>query len=109
MAIDEEWLFDEYLPRRLGETRPGPGGPLKGLANENLHNLKDYSYFTEARAAEKCVDLGAVTTFKSEMRQVHLWLQFSLPLGLFLLGGCDLPKKARYLATNLLSLLAHNG
>ncbi|MBK8160989.1 MAG: DUF1007 family protein [Rhodospirillaceae bacterium] len=83
-AIDEEWLFDEYYTLFVLDDWQKQGkdleAQLKELANENLHNLKDYNYFTEVRAAEKRLDLGTVTSFKTEMRQGRLWLQFILPL-----------------------------
>jgi ABC-type uncharacterized transport system substrate-binding protein len=91
VAIEQQWLFDEFYTlfsldtlKPTGDTDPR----LTELARVNLGNLRDYDYFLEVRAGEGRVPLATVTEFDTALRKGRLWLRFVVPLD----RGVD-PKK----------------
>lgn len=84
VAIDQEWLFDDfytvYITEQLPKSRRAEKAALLEIAKENLVNLKEYSYFTDVRVDGKRVDHGTVTEFDSELREGRLWMRLVMPL-----------------------------
>ena len=84
IAIEQEWLFDQFYTVFVTEELSGAAGTraeaLKALARSNLQNLRSYDYFTEVHAGGTKVPLGTVSEFESEMRQGRLWMRFVVPL-----------------------------
>jgi ABC-type uncharacterized transport system substrate-binding protein len=84
VAIDQEWLFDEFytlfvldgLEEQKGDKDKG----LLELARVNLENLRPYGYFTDVRANDTKIELGSVTDFETGLRDDRLWLRFKIPL-----------------------------
>lgn len=80
------WLFDDfYSAFTLEETaRNKDGGydqkSLDALAEQNLKNLSEYSYFTFIRADEKAVSMQPVTDYKTYVSKNRLWMEFSVML-----------------------------
>jgi ABC-type uncharacterized transport system substrate-binding protein len=84
VAIEEEWLFDEfytvYVTEGLDQSPGAIAKALTELARANLQNLKPYGYFTQVRADGTKVTVGTVTEFDSSLRDGRLWLRFVVPL-----------------------------
>ena len=79
-------LFDDfYSAFTLSETpRNDDGGysqeALNNLAERNLQNLSEYSYFTFIRADEKQQSYKPVTEYKTSVEGHRLWMEFSVYL-----------------------------
>ncbi|MDA0785842.1 MAG: DUF1007 family protein, partial [Proteobacteria bacterium] len=84
IAIEQEWLFDQFYTVFVTEELSGAAGTraeaLKALARSNLQNLRSYDYFTEVRSGGAKVALGTVSEFESELREGRLWMRFVVPL-----------------------------
>jgi ABC-type uncharacterized transport system substrate-binding protein len=84
IAIEQEWLFDQFYTVLVTEELSGAAGTraeaLKALARSNLQNLRSYDYFTEVHAGGTKVPLGTVSEFESELRKGRLWMRFVVPL-----------------------------
>ncbi len=80
------WLFDDfYSAYTLEETaRNKDGGfdqnALNDLAERNLKNLEEYSYFTFIRADQKQQSYKTVTDYKTFVDGNRLWMEFSVML-----------------------------
>ena len=84
-GINVEWQFDEYYSitaiegldtNKNGTYEPGELAPL---AKENIESLKEYRYFTQAKANDKPIEYNDVTEFGSFVKGDHLTLYFSIP------------------------------
>ena len=84
VAIEQEWLFDEFYSMfvmdGLVEGENAEVGSLMELARRNLENLREYDYFTTVRAGGEKVALETVEDYESEMRGARLWMRFVVPL-----------------------------
>lgn len=85
-AIRERWLFDIYytalsLPD-FDENKNGAldHNELLALANGNLSNLKDYSYFTYMETDGKAVEFADVSDVESRIIDGRIEMQFTLKL-----------------------------
>ncbi|MDV7340494.1 DUF1007 family protein [Terasakiella sp. A23] len=80
------WLFDDfYSAYTLEETARNEDGTfdqkdLDALAERNLTNLEEYSYFTYIRADEKQQTYKKVTDYKTFVDGHRLWMEFSVML-----------------------------
>ncbi|MGD9536724.1 MAG: DUF1007 family protein [Alphaproteobacteria bacterium] len=85
VALEEEWLFDEFYTLFAMDSLPPSGDSmdkrLTDLARLNLESLQPYGYFTEVRADDAKVALGTVEEFETALRNGRIWLRFVLPLG----------------------------
>jgi ABC-type uncharacterized transport system substrate-binding protein len=85
VAIEQEWLFDEFytmfMTSGAGNKMGGPEpSALREIARKGLENLKNHDYFTTLVAGEKPVRIGTVTEYDAEIRQQRLWMRFVVPL-----------------------------
>ncbi len=85
IAIEQEWLFDEFytmfMTSGAGNKMGGPEpSALREIARKGLENLKSHDYFTTLVAGEKPVRIGTVTEYDAEIRQQRLWMRFVVPL-----------------------------
>lgn len=84
-GINVEWQFDEYYSitaiEGLDANKNGTYEPreLAPLAKENIKSLKDYRYFTQAKANDKPIEYGDVTEFGSFVKGDYLTLYFTIP------------------------------
>ncbi|NVK19983.1 MAG: DUF1007 family protein [Methylocystaceae bacterium] len=80
------WLFDDfYSAFTLEETpRNKDGGysqkSLNDLAEQNLKNLSEYSYFTFIHSDGKAVTFKPVTDYKTYVSKQRLWMEFTVML-----------------------------
>ncbi|MEM7405929.1 MAG: DUF1007 family protein [Pseudomonadota bacterium] len=82
-GLEQEWLFDEFYTLFVTEDAvrsPGkPADALNALVSDTLKNLRDYDYFTEARAGGSQVSIDTVREFDVELRSGRLWIRFVVP------------------------------
>ncbi len=80
------WLFDDfYSAFTLNEMKPGQDGEyvqkaLNALAETNLKNLAEFSYFTFLRANGKPVKFKPVSDYKTSLQGNRLWMEFTVEL-----------------------------
>lgn len=85
-GVRVHWIFDEfYTLFTLEAIDPdGDGNPepelVRGLAEENLKNLADYSYFTYAKVDGEQPDYGPVVDYDSYLEGDRLVMEFVVPL-----------------------------
>ncbi len=85
-ALRQTWLFDPYYTAFTVEGMDGDGDgrpdaeALRALLQENLSNLDEYRYFTEAFDGQAAVAFGAPEGAVSGMRGQRLEMSFVLPL-----------------------------
>lgn len=84
IAIEQEWLFDDFytlfVTEHIESAGESPKAALNELAKSNLGSLSAYDYFTEVEVDGSRISLGTVTEYESELRNGRLWLRFVLPL-----------------------------
>ena len=83
VAIEQEWLFDQFYTLFLTEDLdPGlsEAEAYAGLASRAMENLRDYDYFTVVHAGGEAVDLDFAEDPRAELRGGRLWLSFTVPL-----------------------------
>jgi len=86
VAISEYWRFDQYYTEfalddfKVNPKLKGQEAKLLELAAENLHNLKEFNYFTELKVGEKSIKLPKHTNVKSYLEGKQLVMEFTLPL-----------------------------
>lgn len=84
VAIEEQWLFDEFYTSVALEgaelPQSGEHPLLTELAKSNLESLRAYDYFTEVRSGDTRLNVATVTEYKTAMRDGRLWMEFVLPL-----------------------------
>jgi ABC-type uncharacterized transport system substrate-binding protein len=80
------WIFDEFYTlftlEVLDPDRDGNPDPelVRGLAEENLKNLADYSYFTYVKVDGEQPDYGPVVDYDSYLEGERLVMEFVVPL-----------------------------
>lgn len=85
-AINVEWRFDEMYSQVAIEGLDANGDgtyeaqELRPLAEENIDALKDYDYFTYARAGGQKLAYGEVKEFGNTFKDGILTLYFQVPL-----------------------------
>ena len=83
-GIEQEWLFDEFYSlfatEEVSKASGSPAEALRALARENLNNLHEYDYYTEAQASGARVKFDKVSEFETEMRGARLWMRFVVPV-----------------------------
>jgi len=78
------WLFDDYYSAFTLEViqRQEDGSydqkALNRLAEENLRNLSEYSYFTFIKVDGKQTPYLPVTDYKTHVSQNRLWMEFTV-------------------------------
>ncbi len=84
VAIEQEWLFDEFYTVFVAEHMESTGdeeaAALSELAEANLENLRPHNYFTEVKLDGSLVATETVTEYDTELRNGRLWLRFVLPI-----------------------------
>ncbi len=84
IAIEQEWLFDEFYTQYALEgfatPHEGKSQQLTELARINLDNLRPYDYFTELSVNGTKAKLGSVSEFETELRGGRIWMRFLLPI-----------------------------
>ena len=84
-GINVEWKFDEYYSvvaiEGLDVNKNGTYEPreLAPLAQANIESLKEYRYFTQAKANDKPIEYSDVTEFGSFVKDGQMTLYFSIP------------------------------
>ncbi|WP_135081906.1 DUF1007 family protein [Terasakiella sp. SH-1] len=80
------WLFDDYYSAfTLEGMTPNAQGAydqqaLNQLAEQNLKNLSEYSYFTFIQADGQKADVHPVTDYKTFVENNRLWMEFTITL-----------------------------
>ncbi|SCA55980.1 conserved exported hypothetical protein [Candidatus Terasakiella magnetica] len=80
------WLFDDfYSAFTLEEMTPDAKGnydqkALNDLAQQNLKNLSEYSYFTFINVDGKKAASQPVTDYKTHVEKNRLWMEFTVTL-----------------------------
>lgn len=83
-ALKQRWTFDEYYTQFVMEDVVKDGSPtpshadLLALAKQNVANIKDYHYFTEAKAAGKVVAFSEARDIDSSFEKARITLIFTL-------------------------------
>ena len=83
-GIEQEWLFDEFYSlfatEEISKASGSQAEAPRALARENLNNLHEYDYYTEAHASGARVTFDKISEFETQMRGPRLWMRFVVPV-----------------------------
>jgi ABC-type uncharacterized transport system substrate-binding protein len=84
VAIEQEWFFDYFYSAFIQEELEGDGGVtqagLDQIASENMTELEQFGYFTDARIGMFSLGLGEPHSVATQLEDGRLWMRFVLPL-----------------------------